>query len=261
MHTPFPALDAVLSDLGQAVRAILGSSYVGCYLQGSFALGAGDLESDADFLVVVTEPPSGTAEARLRQLHGEIPTRPGVWNRNLEGSYADQVSLRTTAGLGVPWLFSDRGHRELVWDDHCNNLHTRWILRNRGIVLDGPPLTDLVDDVPAQAMREAARAALPGMVDGIRAWADMEHAWTPRYIVQTCSRALFTTVTGEVASKAAAVEWARAILDPAWLPLLTQVAAERGTPWRPVDPPPPGRMEQALAFAAHVEVVAGQIPA
>lgn len=237
MITPFPELDRVLLDLDDAVRDVLGGTYVGCYLQGSFALGAGDLESDADFVVVTTEPPSGDALAGLRRLHDELPTRPGTWSTDIEGSYADAESLRTLAGLGVPWLFCDRGHRELIWDTHCNTPHTRWILRHHGIVLDGPPIADLVDEVPSEVMRDTARRALPGIVDGIASWADMGHAWTARYVVQTASRVLYTYVTGEVASKRAAV------------------AAERGTPWQPVDPAPPGRMEQACAYAAYVAEV------
>lgn len=258
MVTPFPELNAVLADHDDAVRDILGSTYVGCYLQGSFALGAGDLESDADFVVVCTVLPSGDAEAELRRLHDEIPSRPGVWNQNLEGSYADAESLRTIAGLGVPWLFCDRGHRELIWDEHCNTVHTRWILRNHGIVLGGPPVRDLVDEVPADVMRAAARAALPGTLSGIRAWADMDHAWTQRYIVQTYSRVLYTMVTGEVASKRQALAWAATFVDPVWRPLLSQVAADRGKPWQPVEPPRPGSMELACAYAAYVEAFAAR---
>lgn len=61
MVTPFPELDAVLADLTEAARAVLGATYVGSYLQGSFALGADDAESDADVVVVATVPPAGRA--------------------------------------------------------------------------------------------------------------------------------------------------------------------------------------------------------
>lgn len=254
--TPFPELDALLRDLNESARAILQDTYVGGYLQGSFALGGGDAQSDADFIIVTTVPPSGQVEAELRRLHADIPTRPGFWSDNIEGSYADADSLRGAAGIGQPWLFVDRAHREMTWDDHCNNLHTRWILRNHGITLGGPPPRELVDPVSEQAMRESARQALPGTLEGIREWADMNHAWTQRYIVQTYSRVLYTAETGKVASKPAALEWARSKLDPAWLPLLTQVAEDRAIPWKPVDPPRPGSMQRAYEFAAYVETLA-----
>jgi hypothetical protein len=251
MFTPFPELDAVLVDLAETARTILGTTYVGAYLQGSFALGAGDAESDADFLVVTTVPPAGDAEAGLWRLHHHIPARPGIWNRNVEGSYADLGSLRDNASVGQPWLFVDRGHRDMAWDDHCNTLHTRWILRNHGIVLDGPLLGDLVADVPEQALRDAARDALPGTLDGILAWADTGHAWTQRYVVHTHCRVLYTLTTGRVASKPDALRWAYDTLDPRWRPLLTQVAEDRLSPWQPVDPPRPGSMAAAMAFAAY----------
>lgn len=153
----------------------------------------------------------------------------------------------------MPWLFVDRGHREMAWDEHCNTLHTRWVLRHHGIALGGPPAHELVDDVPAQALREAARAALPGVLADIRGWAPVGHAWTQKYIVHTCSRVLYTATTGEVASKPAALEWAANHLDPAWRPLLAQVQRDRARPWRPSDPALPGSTEQAYAFAAYVE--------
>src|SRR5207248_2041141 len=123
MFTPYPELDAVLDDLVGSARDILGETFVGAYLQGSFALGAGDMESDCDFVVATAVPPSGRAEAELRRLHDEIPTRAGHWTKHLEGSYADVRALRDLAGLGVPWLYCDHGHRELIWDTHCNSLH------------------------------------------------------------------------------------------------------------------------------------------
>ena len=231
---------------------MLGDTWVGCYLQGSFALGDGDARSDADVVVVVTEPPSGHVEAELRRLHAALPDRPGTWSQDVEGSYADAASLRSATGLGVPWLYVDRGHRDMQWDEHCNTLHTRWVLRRCGIALDGPPAHELVDVVPAEALRAAAREALPRTVADIEQWAPPDHAWTQRYVVQTCSRVLYTAVTGEVASKPAALRWVRGQVDPASEPLLAQVERDRATPWRPVDPPRPGSMEQALAFAAHV---------
>lgn len=84
----------------------------------------------------------------------------------------------------------------------------------------------------------------------------MDHAWTQRYIVQTYSRVLYTAETGKVASKPTALEWARSRLDPAWLPLLGQVAEDRAIPWKPVDPPRLGSMQRAYEFAAYVETLA-----
>jgi hypothetical protein len=252
MVTPFPELDALLADLVGSARAILGDTFVGAYVQGSFALGAGDLTSDCDFIVATTAPPSGPAEAGLRALHDEIPTRPGLWPRNIEGSYADVTSLRSVDGLGVPWLFNDHGHRTLIWDTHCNSAHARWILHRHGITLAGPPVTELVDPVPPESLRAEARTALPGILAGLRSWAPFDIAWTQRYLVSTYCRVLYTLRTAEVTSKRGALAWARDELDPRWRPLLTQVIEDRPLGWDPDAPPRPGSLETALEFAAYV---------
>lgn len=256
MLTPYPELNDVLHEHAESTRRVLRDQFVGFYLQGSFSLGAGDEESDADFIVVTAEVPSGEIETRLRKLHDDLPGRRGHWNHNLEGSYADMASLRSVAGIGVAWLYANRGHRELIWSDHDNTPHTRWILRHHGKTLDGPPITDLVDDVPQQIMIDEARQALPGTLDGIREWADMNNAWTQKYIVQTYCRVLYTLRTGEVTSKRDALNWAAVNLDPRWRPLLAQVAEDRSLPWSPVDPPRPRSMELACEFAANVEAAA-----
>ncbi|MER6359135.1 hypothetical protein ABT186_47030 [Streptomyces sp. NPDC001634] len=81
MFTPFEELDALLADFTRSVRDILGDTFVGAYVQGSFALRAGDMHSDCDFVVATTVLPSGSAEAELRRLHDEIPTRRGFRTR------------------------------------------------------------------------------------------------------------------------------------------------------------------------------------
>ena len=253
MHTRYAELDTLLGELAAAVRGILGDTYVGTYVQGSFALGAGDLNSDCDFVVATTVAPHGTAERDLRVLHDDIPTRPGFWTRHLEGSYADVTSLRGVAGLGTPWLFCDHGHRELSWDTHCNTLHTRWILKHHGITVDGPPVTDLLDDVPPDALRATMRAALPTVLADIRTWAPIEVAWTQRYIVSTYCRTLYTLVTARVAAKRGALEWARDTLDPRWAPLLTQVIEDRALGWDAAAPPRPGSLAAAYEFGAYAE--------
>jgi hypothetical protein len=255
MFTPYGELDRVLAELVAAVRGILGDTFVGAYLQGSFALGAGDMESDCDFIVAATRLPRGSAESALRDLHDAIPTRPGHWTKHLEGSYADVTSLRSGSGLGTRWLFCDHGHRELIWDTHCNSLHTRWILRNRGVVLDGPPIAELVDEVSSEELRGSMREALPRLKDDLLTWLPLDIAWSQRYLVSNYCRVLYTLVTAEVTSKRGAMDWALEHLDPRWRPLLKQCIEDRVLGWDPADPPRPGSLEVAFEFAAYVSAL------
>jgi hypothetical protein len=117
--TEYDELNALLGDLVAEGRRILGAAFVGAYLQGSFALGAADLASDCDFLVVTGRPVTDEEYAGLATLHADLPTRPGHWSRHLEGSYAVRAELRGLAGLGRPWPYIDHGSRELRRDTHC----------------------------------------------------------------------------------------------------------------------------------------------
>jgi hypothetical protein len=150
------------------------------------------------------------------------------------------------------WLSNDHGHRTLVPGTHCNSTHTRWILRQHGVTMAGPPIASLVDEVPAAAMRAAARESLPGTPEEILTWAP-PIAWTQRSIVTTCCRVYYTQVTAKVASKRGALEWALGALDARWQPLPRQVIADRALGWRPDQPPRPGSLDGTRAFAAYVE--------
>ena len=122
--------------------------------------------------------------------------------------------------------------------------------------LDGPPITSLVDEVPADVLRSSMRAELPHVLEGIRTWAPMGNAWTQRYIVSAYCRTLYTIHTGEVESKRGALEWGLKMLDQRWHPLIEQAIEDRDLGWDADAVPRPGSMEQALAFAAHVEGLA-----
>src|SRR5437764_1035503 len=76
--------------------------------------------SDCHFLVVTGGRVGGERERALRRLHREVPHRPGYWATNLEGSYAPKADLETLTALGRPWLYVNRGRREMEWSAHCN---------------------------------------------------------------------------------------------------------------------------------------------
>ncbi len=250
--TPYADLDELLVELLGRWQRILGDDLVGAYVQGSFALGAGDLQSDCDFLVVTRAPPDAVQEAGLRALHDEIPTREGHWCHDLEGSYAPVEELADVSHLGRPWLFNNHGHRTLERDDHCNRAYTRWILREHGIALVGPEPRTFMTEVPEQALRAESAAALPSLMDDLATWIDIDAiAWGQRYAVITVCRVLYTLTTARVASKAGALEWAMRSLSPRWRPLLGQVRDERGSGWEPSRPPALGEADAARAFAAY----------
>ncbi|WP_210443268.1 aminoglycoside adenylyltransferase domain-containing protein [Nocardioides sp. SYSU D00065] len=254
--TRYAELNGVLHDLVTGARSALGETFVGAYVQGSFALGAGDLHSDCDFLVVLRERPDAAQEAALRTLHADLPHRDGFWNRHLEGSYAVADELASVAGLGRAWLHVDHGHDELGWSEHCNQAWTRWILREHGITLVGPCPVELVDAVPEDVLRERARAALATLSDDVLRWCPPDVAWCQRYLVVQACRCLYTVRTARVASKRDSLRWTMVHGDPVWRPLLQQVLADRDLGLDPAAAPRPGSLEAAREFAAYAAAVA-----
>ncbi len=247
--TPFPELNGLLGEFNDRVQSILADNLVGAYVVGSFALGAGDLSSDCDFLVVTNEPITDEQERALRGLHDEIPTRPGHWATNLEGSYAPQADLETLEQLGREWLYVDRGWREMRWSTHCNVADTRWILRERGIPLIGPAARTFACVVPADLLRRRMRLLIESFLEDLLSWTSFDIIWAQRYTVESMCRMLYTLETGEVTSKRAALEWGRRVLAPPWRDLITQALADRPVPWN--DPPRPGSAEAAIAFVEY----------
>jgi Domain of unknown function (DUF4111) len=232
------------------VSSAVGSRLVGVYLTGSFALGGGDPASDCDFLAVTESALSGDEERALRQLHDEIPSWPGYWAHNLEGSYAPRGDLETLAALGRPWLFVNRGHREMEWSPHCNVEDVRWVVVNRPLVVAGTDPRAFCCEVPAAVLQAAMRTQIESLLEDVRTWARFDVIWTQRYLVETASRMLYTLERGEVISKPAALDWAAEALPAEWRGLIGQVREDRLVPWDA--PPPKGSLERAVAFVEHV---------
>jgi hypothetical protein len=252
--TPFPELNELLAELVASARSVLGADFVGAYVTGSFAFGAGDMQSDCDFLIVTGEQVTPGRERALRAFHDEIPTRSAHWARNLEGSYAPRVELQTLATLGREWLYINRGHREMEWSTHCNREEHRWTLRERGIVLAGPAPSTFVAAMPPSALRARMPEYIDDFLPDLLSWTTFDIAWAQHYAVTSLCRMLYTLQTGEIASKPAALEWGSATLDPEWRELIQQVVHDRPVPWN--DPPRPGGVERTLAFVEYARALA-----
>jgi predicted nucleotidyltransferase len=256
--TPFSELNELLEELVGYVESVLGDNLIGAYVIGSFALGAGDPASDCDFLVVTAEQVGREQERALRRRHREIPAREGYWEQNLEGSYAPIADLETLERLDRKWLYIDRGFREMQWSTHCNTEDSRWILRERGVILAGPEPRAFACEVPADALRHKARLQIESFLPDLFTWTSFDIAWSQRYAVETLCRMLFTLETGAVTSKRAALEWAKPHLSSVWHGLIDQALADRAVQWD--DPPRSGSVEATIAFAAYARERAALSP-
>ena len=258
MHraTGFPELDEVLDRLVEQATDVLGPDLVGVYLVGSFAIGDADEHSDVDVLLPVARPLTAAQEAGLRAVHADLPAAEGHWNRELEGSYPPVGELRTLAALGRRWLYVDRGASVMEWSAHCNTHEHRWTLRHHGVALTGPPPGDVVDELASGALRQEMHGQIPGLMDGLRTWVDVERvAWAQRYAVATLCRMLYSVATDAVASKRASMLWAARELPPEWRPLIDAALAGRALGWDPDDVPAAEAVEATYRFAAYAASV------
>ena len=240
--TPYPTVNDALALLLSEARAILGAEFVGLYLYGSLSLG--DFtpgSSDIDFLLVTREALSPPVQEALAALHARLAVSESPYARKLEGWYFPRAALRRddpavrVPTIGADWPFG-LGKPSAVW------IIERWIVRERGITVVGPPPDTLIEPVSSEALRAAVRALLHDF------WVrqlDGPDWLRPRdyqaFAILTMCRALHTLATGTIVSKPAAATWATAHLDPRWSPLIA-----RALRWR--HDTGPGEMDEMLAF-------------
>jgi predicted nucleotidyltransferase len=255
-------LDIVLQELVAGVRATLGDNLCGVYLQGSFALGDFDEDSDVDFLVVTHGEVTDAQLAALRAMHRRIYALESPWAQHLDGSYISKERLRRVETPPSPLWYLDNGATELVRDEHCNTAVVRWTLREHGVVLAGPDPKSLVEPVSADELRAEVRAALRDWVE----WAREPH---PRFgpgamsrrqqglLVLSVCRILHTLECGRVTSKPEAGRWGLGALDPEWSPLIRRALADRPGQWRQVhEQADPQAVDRTLAFADYAVTAA-----
>lgn len=230
--TPYADVNAILSDLLARVQATLGDNFVGMYLYGSLATGTFDPDSsDIDFLVATQTEVEGVAFQKLQAMHTSLGQTDSKWAIQMEGAYISLPELRRYSERQHPYL--DRGASNLVMETfHTDWVVQRYILREYGITLVGPPIRDLIDPISGDDLRQAMVAMMgiwwelmlddpaPLNTDGYRA-----------YAIMTMCRVLYTMETGDVLPKGAAVAWAIPRLDAKHAKLAHLATTHRnGTP-------------------------------
>jgi predicted nucleotidyltransferase len=227
--TPYADVNETLGLLLMRMRAVLGAKLVGLYLYGSLAAGDFDpASSDVDFVAATAVRLDDADLAELAAMHAEIATDGGRWGKRLEGAYLPLDALRrhNPHDMRHPFLSSTTpfGIHELGWDWVINR-HT---LRQRGVVIDGPPPATLIDPITRAELTHAVRMLL--RTDWSRYLDDSELLRARNYqafAIFTMCRALYALECGELVSKSAAATWAEQHLGTEWRPLV-----ERARAWR-----------------------------
>jgi hypothetical protein len=227
--TPHADVNAIVAELLAAVCAILGDRFVGLYLHGSLALD--DFtpgRSDIDFLVVTEDVLGDEPVAGLHAMHGRLAAGPSPWGVELEGSYIPHAALRRYDPAQAVHPHIERG-RQLVVEQHASDgVILRYVVRERGPAVAGPPPATLIDPISAADLRAA-------LAELLREWwmpmLDDPHRLRQRgyqaYAVLTMCRVLHTFTTGEIVPKPVAAHWAQVQYGERWAVLI-----DRAHHWR-----------------------------
>jgi Domain of unknown function (DUF4111)/Nucleotidyltransferase domain len=230
--TPYADLNLVLGDLVTRVGNVLGDSFMGAYLQGSFAVGDFDIYSDVDFLILLDEDFSSEQLPALQAMHAEIFKSECPWAQHLEGSYIPKAALARLPPPPRKFWYLDHGSTELVRSAHDDSLVVYWSLRERGITLVGPEPRTLVPQVSAHALQKE-------VLDTMHNWRqqllnnpnELDNRFYQPFAVLSYCRMLHTLESGTVESKIAGATWAKEALDSRWHQLI-----ERAWNTRPGEP-------------------------
>jgi hypothetical protein len=143
------------------------------------------------------------------------------WADKLEGSYIPVEALRRydPGNSTHPSLRAD-GSFDLDYHD------SGWLIQlsmipKHAITLAGSPPNQLIDPIPSEKVRSAARQILeewwrPKLADPTLLMSDEYQV----YAVLTMCRSFYTLRTAEVVSKNTAARWALNNLDPVWRGLI-----------------------------------------
>jgi hypothetical protein len=126
----------------------------------------------------------------------------------------------------------------------------RWCLREKGVVLAGPPPKQLVESVSAAALRAEIRQTMD-LVMKLNLEPMELVAWQAFWVGLFC-RMLHTLATGAVWSKKASMAWAQGVLDPQWRELIGRAATLRkGDAAQSLQPADPAEVAATRAFAKY----------
>ena len=226
--TPYAEVNEVLNLLLSNVKQILGNQFVGMYLYGSLSSGDFDPEtSDIDFLVITKDALSEKTIAELDAMHKQTWATSHRRALELEGSYIPRDLIRRHDPDGAPCPTVNEG-KFFVDTRGSDWIIQRHIVREMGIVVEGPHPKTLIDFVSPADIRGAVLGVLqewwfPMLEDP--SWLREHESAYCAFAVITMCRALHALEHGTVVSKPKAIQWAREKFGNPWIELIDRAVA------------------------------------
>lgn len=226
--TPYKDVNEILDLLLITAKEVLQDQFIGMYLYGS--LSSRDFNpksSDIDFLVVTKSALSDKIVSELETMHNRIWNTGMKWAVKLEGSYVHKDLIRRHDPDGAPCPTVNEG-KFFVDKRGSDWIIQRHIIRECGVVLEGPDPRTLIDPVSPEDIRSAIMGILhewwfPMLDDP--SWLRDGVSGYRSFAVITMCRVLHALEHGMIVSKPKAIHWARENLDNTWQQLINKAVA------------------------------------
>ena len=222
--TPYSDVNEVLNMLLKNVKEILGEQFIGMYLYGSLSSGDFNPEtSDIDFLVVTRTILPEETITELEEMHNQTWATSLKRAGKLEGAYVPQALIRRhdPQGAGCPTINEGRFYVAPLGSDWTIQRH---VVREQGVVVEGPEPVALIDPVGPGEIRASVVGTLEEwwfpMLDDPSWLREHEPAYRAFAVITMC-RVLHALEHGMIASKPQAIQWAQANLGDPWRQSIT----------------------------------------
>ncbi|MGB1287664.1 MAG: nucleotidyltransferase domain-containing protein [Aggregatilineales bacterium] len=251
--TLYDDLNTILADFASSVQQILKDNFVGVYLQGSFATGGVDQNSDVDFIVITERELSSHEVATLQTMHRRIFEYNILWAKHLEGSYVPKAIFAQYDDCSAPLWYLDNGSRTFEQSTHCNTIIVRTVIRDLSITLAGQPAHEVVVPVPVTVLRQY-------IADDMREWGAeildnpdrFANQFYQVFILENYCRMLHDFTRGIPGSKPEGTTRAKSHLDARWHNLIDRTLQTRkNNSLSGIDPADPQDFQETLEFVQY----------
>ena len=248
--TPYQDVNDAIYTLRNGAKEVLGDYYTGMYLYGSLALGDFDPgRSDIDPLIVTSKELPEDVISELEIMYKRLYSSGLEWAKKMTGLCIPLEDLRIYRETGPKNQMFNRD--EFLVDRPDNDwIFHRHVLYNCGVVIEGPPLRDIIEPITPEQLREVAFMFLRDWV--LLTYDDeiFRGESHQAYFVLTVCRCLYTLKNGDIASKIRSAEWVLEQVDSKWSDLIRQAMA-----WHYGDPA--GDIPQTQKFMRYIMAKAG----
>jgi predicted nucleotidyltransferase len=241
-----PIHKAILTRLKNEVKAVLKENFIGAYVHGSLATGDSVAWSDLDIVVVIKEDISAEGIEPLQLLHHKLyETLESPWGQRLELSYVPIEIFRKrkleprdppheprsnkwvdpstqAPPQFYPFWYLDNGADNLVRSEHDNTQIVRWVVREKGIILEGPDPKDIIDPISKTDLISDMKNTFKLISDKWNNPESLNSLGMQTFFVTLCCRAQHCLHTGIIASKKVASEWAQQALGEQYRELIKE---------------------------------------